>query len=494
MNDSVSLVWFRLDLRLTDNLALAAAVAQSAFVVPVYIVSPVEDEADKAGSASRWWLDQSLCRLNQSLLACGSRLVIRNGSALETLRSLITETGARSVYWNRRYDPLGVRQDTAIEAALASEGIKINTYNSSLLHEPSAIHTKAGRPFQVFTAFWNNLSAVIDTEAFAGRPNLMPFPDRQITGILPEALAERTSNKNSNWAASWTPGECAAQGKLGEFLRTRLEHYDSGRDRPDQDGVSMLSPHLHFGEIGPRQILRAVYQQRNLSWSDGVASENAPMVHGADTYAKELGWREFAHHILFHFPDTINRPLKKQFERFPWSNNDDLLRRWQEGSTGFPIVDAGMRQLAQTGWMHNRVRMIVASFLTKDLLISWRHGASWFFDSLVDADLASNTFGWQWSAGCGADAAPYFRIFNPELQGEKFDPEGNYVRSWLPELGLMPTRWIHKPSKAPLSVLLAANVSLGRTYPKPVVDHALARRRALEGLAWLKQASLLVSS
>jgi deoxyribodipyrimidine photo-lyase len=278
---------------------------------------------------------------------------------------------------------------------------------------------------------------------------------------------------------SWTPGEAGAQERLKRFTISALHYYVTGRDRPDLEGVSMLSPHLHFGEISPRQIWNAVYQHRR----DSAARESV------ETYLRELGWREFAHYIMFHFPGTSDRPLREEFDQFPWNASPKNLKRWQQGKTGYPIVDAGMRQLWHTGWMHNRVRMIVASFLTKHLLISWREGAKWFWDTLVDADLPNNTLGWQWASGCGADAAPYFRIFNPEIQGEKFDPAGDYVRQWVPELAHVPAKWIHKPWKAPEEVLAEAGVELGRNYPRPVVDHMLARRRALEALSQLKEFS-----
>ncbi len=473
LSNLLSIVWFRFDLRLHDNQALFHAVAQSKQIVPVYIWSPEEEGSWIPGAASRWWLHQSLDRLGAALRKCGSRLLIRAGSAQEVLRSLVKETDAQCVFWNRRYDPCGVRQDKEVELALRACGVAVETFNANLLHEPQRLRTRDGNPFRVFTPFWNQFSATLEPVVPVRKPTLVAFPDQEIDSLPLEQLSlEPAIDRAAGMRACWSPGEAGAEAKLKQFLTGALPQYSAGRDRPDQDGVSMLSPHLHFGEIGPRQIWHAV-QELPVMMS---ARESRA------AYLRELGWREFAQYILFHFPGTADHPLRVQFERFPWSNNYDLLRVWQQGQTGYPIVDAGMRQLWQTGWMHNRVRMIVASFLTKDLLISWTHGARWFWDTLVDADLGSNTLGWQWAAGCGADAAPYFRIFNPVLQGEKFDPSGEYVKRWVPELAALPVLWIHKPWKAPADVLLAAKVELGLTYPKPVIDHSWARKRALDSL------------
>lgn len=468
----------RLDLRLADNPALNLAAQTNDSVVPVYIWDPEEAAQWRPGGATMWWLHQSLDEFDRSLQTIGSRLIIRSGKSLEVLRGLIAQTGANSVFWNRRYDPHAIANDTAVKAALKASGIKVETFNSNLLHEPAKIYTQQGGPFKVFTPFWNNLSSVLEPPLPAPHPRTMHFPEKEIDTM---PLKQLKLEPSIDWAAGfreyWKPGEAGAKEKLKQFLHAAIFRYATGRDRPDQRGVSMLSPHMHFGEISPRQIWHAV---QVLQISDAAARKSA------EIYLKELGWREFAHHVLYHFPDTCDNPLREQFANFPWSEDPDKLRRWQKGQTGYPIVDAGMRQLWQTGWMHNRVRMIVASFLTKDLLISWHHGAKWFWDTLVDADLASNTLGWQWAGGCGADAAPYFRIFNPVLQGEKFDPEGDYVKRWVPELSKMPAKWIHQPWACPAEILSCANVKLGQNYPMPIIDHSLARKRALEALAQTK--------
>ena len=473
----VGIFWLRLDLRLADNPALLAATADSARLVPLYIWSPTEEGAWAPGAASRWWLHQSLSQLDKDLQQYGARLIVRTGDSLTVLREVVKETGAQSVFWSRRHEPLAAARDAAVKAALQRDGVAVETFNSSLLFEPSQIRNKEGNAFRVFTPFWNNCLLTPEPAGPAAKPKTITLPAKPIKSMPLESL---NLEPKIDWAGGmrscWTPGEQGAQARLGQFTSSAVMNYQNGRDRPDQDGVSMISPHLHFGEISPRQIWHAVRDLRPL----GAQRQSA------DTYLRELGWREFAHHILYHFPGTTDNPLRTQFENFPWSGPPADLRRWQEGTTGYPIVDAGMRQLWHTGWMHNRVRMIVASFLTKDLLISWNEGSRWFWDTLVDADLASNTLGWQWAAGCGADAAPYFRIFNPELQGEKFDPDGIYVKHWVPELEKLPAKWIHKPWKAPPLELLAAGILLGDTYPTPVVDHSMARQRALASLAQVK--------
>lgn len=474
---SIGLVWMRVDLRLADNPAIFAASTQCDRILPIYIYNPEEDKDWPLGAASLWWLHQSLKSLNQDLSALGSRLIIKRGNALQTLLSLAEKTGASRVYWNRRYDPSGWARDKQLEQALKAKGLEVHTFNAYLLHEPQMVRSSSGQPFRVFTPFWNHLKPIIQPITCVDKPKRLTFTSQPIHS---EALETLNLEPKIDWASGmrglWQPGENGAQLKLDEFLKNGLGRYDRGRNHPDQNGVSMLSPHIHFGEISPKQIWLKVQSQ----------SLHGQSAFARNVYLKELGWREFAYHVLFNFPSTSNKPLRNQFENFGWLKNTDSLRRWQKGQTGFPIIDAGMRQLWRTGWMHNRVRMIAASFLTKDLLQSWLDGAVWFWDTLVDADLASNTLGWQWSAGCGADAAPYFRIFNPVLQGEKFDPEGNYVRRWVPELGKLPNEWVHKPWQAPPAILERAQITLGQTYPVPIVDHAWARRRALEAFAELK--------
>jgi len=475
-----SIHWFRLDLRLADNSALRAAIDHGGPVVPVFIWSPDEQGECPPGGASKWWLHQSLAALDASLREAGSRLVIRRGPTLETLRSVAKETGAKAVFWNRRYEPAVIARDKAITEALRPEGIEAQSFNAALLHEPWTIQNQSGKPFQVFTPFWRHCL----TKPDPAEP--LPAPKQLASSACwPKSLtlAELELEPRINWAegfrAAWQPGEAGAATALKQFLARVFDQYSEQRNRPDVAGTSRLSPHLHFGEISPRQVwqgLKAMAAKRGLAVAQWRGSQ----------FLAEVGWREFAHHLLYHFPHTPAEPLRAEFKKFPWRKNAAWLKAWQKGHTGYPIVDAGMRELWTTGWMHNRVRMVVASFLVKDLLIDWREGARWFWDTLADADLASNTLGWQWTAGCGADAAPYFRVFNPTSQGQKFDPHGEYVRRWCPELAKLPTEWIHQPDKAPAAVLRAAGLELGRNYPAPIVSHAIAREVALEAFARIK--------
>jgi len=479
MRRPVSIVWFRQDFRLADNPALVAAVNRGA-VIPVFIHAPGEEAPWPPGSASKWWLHQSLAALAARLRELGSRLVIRRGPTLESLRALVKETGATAVFWNRRYEPAVMARDAKVNVALRGEGLKVESFNAALLHEPWMIRNQSDKPFQVFTPFWKNCRNEPAPAEPLPAPKKIPAPAKWPRSL---ALDELGLEPKINWSgglrAAWQPGEAGATANLRRFLARAFDDYTGQRNRPDVIGTSRLSPHLHFGEIGPRQVwhgLRRLAAQRGLpvaKWRDSQ-------------FLAELGWREFAHHLLFHFPHTPTEPLRPRFKTFPWRKNPARLRAWQQGRTGYPVVDAGLRELWATGWMHNRVRMIAASFLVKDLLISWSEGARWFWDTLVDADLAQNTLGWQWTAGCGADAAPYFRVFNPIRQGEKFDPHGNYVRKWCPELAKLPDEWIHQPHLAPREILSAAGIRPGRTYPKPIVNHALAREAALKAFARAK--------
>jgi len=468
------IVWFRQDLRLRDNPALAYALASGAAIVPVFIRAP-EDEGEWApGAASRWWLHQSLAGFDACLRGHGSRLLLRRGPALGALRKLVQETSATSVVWNRRYEPASIARDTAVKQALLDDGIDARSFNGALLHAPNAVANQSGRPFQVFTPFWKHVSTLRVRDEVAAPTGTMPTPGRWPASDMLESYQLKPAIPwDHGFFEHWQPGEVGAVAALTRFVREAVEGYARERDRPDLRGTSRLSPHLHFGEIGPVQIFHAV--------------QRASQGHGAEVFLKEVGWREFAHHLLFHFPHTTTEPLRPEFGRFPWADDAARLRAWQRGRTGYPIVDAGMRELWTTGWMHNRVRMIVASFLVKHLRLPWLEGARWFWDTLVDADLASNTLGWQWSAGCGADAAPYFRVFNPILQGVKFDPHGDYVRLHVPELARVPAAHIHAPWEAPAVVLAAAGVRLGETYPKPCVDHKAARDAALAAFAELKK-------
>lgn len=477
MSNSATLVCFRNDLRLTDNPALRAACAAGAPVIPVFVWAP-EEEGDWApASASRWWLHHSLTALAASLEALGSRLIVRRGPTVETLQKLARETTASRIFWNRRYEPAVIARDSAVKQKLRDEGLSVESYNGSLLFEPWQMQTKQGKPYQVYTPFWNACRAKGPSGGIAA-PARIPAPTEWPASLAIDKLALLPT---IDWAktmrATWTPGEAGARARFDDFLAQRIHGYAIDRDRPDLTGTSALSPHLHFGEISPRTIWDAVLKDHRES--------NSKLSLGQEVYLKELVWREFAHHLLYHFPHTTDLPLRTEFAAFPWRDDPQGLRAWQKGRTGYPLVDAGMRQLWATGWMHNRVRMVVASFLVKHLLIPWQAGACWFWDTLVDADLANNTLGWQWTAGCGADAAPYFRIFNPVSQGEKFDPQGEYVRRWVPELAELPDKLIHQPWEAEAQTLAAAKVKLGETYPRPIVDHKTARARALESHASL---------
>jgi deoxyribodipyrimidine photo-lyase len=475
-----TLVWLRRDLRLVDNPALDAAIAAGDAVLPLFVFAPEEEHRWAPGGASRWWLHGSLLRLGEELAALGSRLILRRSvDTLQELTALALATKATRVVWNRLYDPHSVARDRHIKTALQAAGIAAASYNGSLLREPWEVANKSGAPFQVFTPFWRRCLALAEPAEPSKAHQSIPAPKRWPAS---EPLKKLELLPRVDWAAgmrkSWQPGAAAAHESLDHFVKQAFDAYPNARDRPDLAGTSRLSPHLHFGEIGPRQIWHAV---RRFAQSRGQHT-----TWRESQFLTEVGWREFAHHLLYHFPQTPEQPLRADFARFPWRSDRKGLRAWQQGRTGFPIVDAGMRQLWHVGWMHNRVRMIVGSFLVKDLLLSWNEGAAWFWDTLVDADLANNTLGWQWISGCGADAAPYFRIFNPLIQATRFDPRGAYIREWLPELARMPTEWIHRPWQAPAEVLHAAGVRLGTDYPHPLVDHGVARERALQALAKLR--------
>jgi deoxyribodipyrimidine photo-lyase len=466
-----AIVWFRQDLRLADNPALIAA-AKAGPVLAVFILDDHAPGAWKWGGASRWWLRHSLDRLGASLREHGVTLLFRRGPAPEILTELVDAVGAGSVFWNRLYEPFAVGRDTRIKAALTAKGVRTGSFAAGLIAEPWTLKTQGGGPFRVFTPFWKTLRGGVTPERPAGIPE---FPHR-MTAPGGERLEDwALLPEKPDWAGglreSWTPGEDGARARLAAFLDEAAASYKDRRDIPGIEGVSRLSSHLHWGEISAREVWHAVENRV------GPAGE---------PFLRELGWREFAHHLLWQFPELPEQPFNARFADFPWRRDAALLRRWQKGETGYPMVDAGMRQLWQTGWMHNRVRLIAASFLVKHLLIPWQDGEAWFWDTLVDADLANNAMNWQWIAGSGADAAPYFRIFNPVLQGEKFDPDGAYVRCFVPELARLPNEWLHKPWMAPSDILAEADVRLGENYPAPIVDHAAARDRALAALAEIR--------
>ena len=449
----ISIVWFRRDLRLADNAALDAA-ARRGVVVPVFIW---DDRGDGSpGAASRWWLHRSLASLDQLLRKIGSRLVIRSGDAKAELHKLIDEIGADAVYANRAYDP-----------GDALPGVK--QFSGPLLFDPGAgeVMTQIGKPYQVFTPFYRACMKRLSLGKPVGAPKTLAPPPRWPTSLGVDDLQLQPSiDWDVGLRRTWDVSEAAAHKRLRQFIRSGVAQYDARRNLPGVDGTSMLSPYLAWGQISPREVWHALRRRDD-----------------AEPFRRQLIWREFAHHLLHHFPHTVDCPLRESFARFPWVSLDDEaaarhFRAWRQGRTGYPVVDAGMRQLWRTGWMHNRVRMIVGSFLVKDLRIHWLEGARWFWDTLVDADLANNTLGWQWIAGCGADAAPYFRIFNPELQSRKFDPTGEYVKRWYSELVGVPAKHIHNPPSE-------LRVRVG--YPAPIVDHAQARDEALAAYERMKR-------
>lgn len=471
---TTSLVWFRRDLRVHDNPALRAALAAGGAVLAVYLHAPEEEGGWAPGAASRWWLHRSLEALGRELAARGARLVIRRGPSLAALRELAAEVGAGAVHWNRLYEPASVARDKQVKQGLRDAGLHAESHAAALLHEPWLLKTQAGDPYRVFTPFWNAFQKQVTPGAPLAAPERMPTPVRQPESLPLAALGLQPEVRwDAGLAEHWQPGEEGALRRLRDFTASALGSYRSDRDRPALPGVSRLSPHLHFGELSPRQAWTAVAR----------CLAEARVAQGAEAWLRELGWREFAHHVLFHFPHTSDAPLHPRFARFPWRpRHQPLLRAWQRGRTGFPIVDAGLRELWHTGFMHNRVRMIAASLLVKNLRVPWQAGARWFWDTLVDADLANNSMGWQWTAGCGADAAPYFRIFNPVLQGQRFDPEAVYVKRWVPELAALPAAWAHQPWRTPAAVQAASGFRPGVDYPSPLVDLATSRDEALEAL------------
>jgi deoxyribodipyrimidine photo-lyase len=472
---SPAIAWFRLDLRLADNPALRAALDHGGPVVPVYIHDPEAEGDWRPGGASDWWLHHGLGDLAAQLAKAGSPLVIRRGPAERELLALAKETGADAVFWNRRYEPRVQARDASVKQALRATGLKAESFNGGLIHDPNQVRNLSGKPFQVFTPFWKHCLAHVEFGKPLPAPRALPAPAKAprsetvaSLGLLPRIPWDKAMGE------AWDPTRRGAEARLRGFLGGPVGDYGDARDLPDVDGTSRLSPYLHFGQISPREIVAAVD-------AAGLSARKGPM-----KFVAEVGWREFGHHLIQHFPGTTDEPLRAEFKSFPWRKDKALLRAWQKGRTGYPIVDAGMRQLWETGWMHNRVRMIAASVLVKHFLQPWQDGAAWFWDTLVDADLASNTLGWQWAGGCGADAAPYFRVFNPVLQGEKFDPKGDYVRRFVPELAKVPAAWIHKPWEAPADVLAAAGVQLDKTYPRPLVGLAEGRDRALAAFERLK--------
>ncbi len=468
-------------LRLADNAALTEAANSGEPVIPVFILYEQSPKVRPLGAASKWWLLQSLESLSSQLETIGSKLVVRQGQAADVVQELVDETGAGAVHLMRGYTPAARALEEDLHQAYEQTDVGVRRFAGNLLVEPEAVRTKTGTPYTVFSPFWRAASELIDTVAPQSAPTELAAPS--VWPDSKEVASLGLEPEPTHWAdpiaATWVPGETAALGRLHDFLDGPVVDYKAARDFPAIDATSALSPYLAFGEIGPRTIWW--HTKQRMVGDDSIAK-------GAGHFLREVGWREFSSHLLFNQPHMQTEPMRDQFRAFPWIEGDgDFLTAWQKGKTGFPIVDAGMRQLWQTGWMHNRVRMIVASFLVKDLLWHWREGEAWFWDTLVDADFGNNIASWQWVAGCGADAAPYFRIFNPITQGEKFDPDGDYVRKFVPELADLPNDYIHKPFEAPAGVLQMAGVKLGDTYPKPIIDRKVAREKALAALASIKK-------
>lgn len=463
------ILWFRRDLRLQDNPALNRVVETGRPILPVFIHD--EGAERPLGGASRWWLDKSLRALASDLEARGAGLILRRGDSLAVLQQLIAETGADSLFLNRSFEPAGFERDADIAHALQADGVSCHGFNGSLLCPPGSVLNGSGQPYKVFTPFMKALLG-----KFEPPPGLEP-PARIVTPKITSDVLEdwRLHPRRPDWSGvfDWTPGEAGALDNLSAFINGGLKTYSHGRDIPGRTDTSRLSPHLHWGEISPWRAVREVR---------AASSRGRVPVAEAEKFVAEIVWRDFSTHLLHHFPFIETRAFRPEYDAMPWRDDAAALEAWRRGQTGYPLVDAGMRQLWTTGWMHNRVRMVVASFLVKHLMIDWRDGEAWFWDTLVDADLASNVQNWQWVAGSGADAAPYFRIFNPTAQGQKFDADGAYVRRWVPELRRLPAKWLQAPWTAPNEVLRDAGVRLGDTYPRPMVDHDVARARALDAL------------
>ncbi|MFC3909501.1 cryptochrome/photolyase family protein [Legionella dresdenensis] len=466
---TIALVWFRHDLRLSDNPAFIHACSQHDYVIPLYIF---DQKTSVSGRAQAWWLHHSLVSLSNSLAKHDLSLVLRKGKPFDIILALVKQLSVDAVYWNRCYEPLAIERDKKIKAALIEEGILVQSSNGNLLNEPWTIKNKSGDYFKVFTAYWKNCRQMLHIP-----PAMRLSNHPKGMTVASDKLDQWKLLPKLDWAARfaeyWLPGEQGAQKKLDQFIASHLQNYKTNRDFPAKNATSHLSPHLHFGEISPWTIWRAV---------ELAQLERDCDLQSTEHFLSELGWREFSTYLLYHFPQLAQDNFRSEFDHFPWRDDKASLIRWQKGMTGYPLIDAGMRELWVTGYMHNRIRMVVASFLTKGLLIDWRVGADWFLDTLVDADLANNSASWQWVAGCGADAAPYFRIFNPVLQSQKFDPNGHYIRQWIPELAGVDNQYIHQPwiNKAIMS---------NTHYPEPIIDHNEARNRALSYYHQLKRGS-----
>ena len=471
MNTPKVIHWFRQDLRLSDNPALFEA-AKNSSILPIYILDDINPKELIMGSASRFWLHHSLNSLNKSL---DQNLSIYHGDPLEIILEIIDRMDIKEIYWNRCYEPWRIKRDTQIKKELESKGIKVNTLNGSLLWEPWTIKKGDGTPYKVFTPYFRKGCLLSDEprKPISIPINLDLFHDNNSLKDI-NALSLLPSTKwDIAMKSYWNIGELGANNRLTEFLNNGVENYKEGRNIPSKPFVSRLSPHLHFGEISSNQAWYAAKQKGDDT--------------NIDHFCSELGWREFSYTQLYFNPELPKKNLQSKFDLFPWDKDERKLIAWQKGQTGVPMVDAGMRELWLTGAMHNRVRMVVGSFLVKNLLLHWHHGERWFWDCLVDADLASNSASWQWIAGCGADAAPYFRIFNPVTQGQKFDPDGEYIRKYIPEISELSNKYLFNPWEAPQEELDRAGVVIGKDYPKPIIDLKLSRQNALEAFKSLKK-------
>lgn len=467
-----TIVWFRQDLRIEDNPALRWATDRGD-VVPVYILDEKNQGVWPLGGATRWWLHYALQDFSELFKKHDVQFILRRGEPLSVLQNLIRQTGATALTWNRCYEPHAIERDKIIKKELQGLGVEVLSHNGNLLIEPWDIKTNSGTFYKVFTPFYKSCLSRTPAKPIANQKILSPQSTLESDALDSWKLLPTKPDWARGFKDFWNPTARGAREQLALFLRISLETYKEGRDRPDKDGTSRLSPFLHFGQLSPRQILSTIYAN-----NIGLGG----LSNGAESFVRELYWREFSYYLLYHFPDLPKQSFNQRYNSFPWKDDEAGLRAWQTGTTGYPIVDAGMRQLWQLGWMHNRVRMVVASFLIKDLLIPWQKGEAWFWDTLVDADLASNAASWQWVAGSGADAAPYHRVFNPVLQGKKFDPTGQYVRKFIPELGKLSDRFIHEPWLATEEERANAGVVLGQNYPNRIIDHSVARIRALAAL------------
>lgn len=466
-----AILWIRNDFRLHDNLALTEA-AKFDELIPVYVWNEADLNPWRPGGPSKWWLHHALKLFQKRLADLGSDLILLKGPPEEQILQIAKKSGASTVLWNHSYDPSQSNKVKAVQEALRLE-FELKSFQGNILCPPEELCKKDGSPYLVYTPFWKNFLSKYTLPTVTKTKKLPPVP-KEVTGIgcrVEELNLLSDLLWHEEFHTYWKPGEEEALKKVRNFFKKNIQKYNCARDLPDTEGTSRLSPHFHFGEIHPQRVLRML--------ADKYGDLNKIRDPNVIQFMKEILWREFSYHLLQHFPKTPTQPLRESYKAFPWKKNQKLFTAWTKGKTGYPIVDAGMRQLWQTGWMHNRVRMITASFLIKHLGISWKEGAKWFWDTLVDADLANNTQGWQWTAGCGADAAPFFRIFNPIIQGEKFDPDGKYAARWCPELQKLSPTWIYRPWEAPEKELAKANITLGVDYPYPIVDHKEARNRAL---------------